>query len=53
MSSMSWNPNETALLTLDYSQNGMPFVRVGSKSTLNLNGLDYSNNGGSWWGIDK
>ena len=38
-------PTSTDVLTMDYSQNGMPFVNVPTNSTVNTFTMDYSKNG--------
>lgn len=38
-------PTSTDVLTMDYSQNGMPFVDVPTNSTVNTFTMDYSQNG--------
>lgn len=45
-------PNRTALLTLDYSYFGQPYVQVATKSGIDLDGLDYSYFGQPFWGAE-
>jgi hypothetical protein len=38
-------PTSTDLLTMDYSQNGMPFVNIPASGNIDTFTMDYSQNG--------
>jgi len=43
-------PNRDNLLTMDYSKDGRPFVRVGTNASVLLDGMDVSYEGRPFWG---
>jgi len=46
-------PDRDDILTMDYSDDGSPFVLVAAKSGIELDGLDYSMIGSPWWGLEE
>ena len=45
-------PNRNNIITMDWSQNGSPWVSVAAKSGISLDGLDWSKDGSPWWGLE-
>jgi hypothetical protein len=44
-------PTRDNILTMDYSGDGSPWVKVAAKSGIELDGLDWSLDGSPWWGL--
>lgn len=45
-------PTKSEVESMDFSQNGGPWVFVASNSTVDTNTMDYSFDGGPWWGVN-
>lgn len=45
-------PTRNDLITLDWSKDGSPFVRIASKSGIDLDSLDWSKDGSPFYGLE-
>lgn len=45
-------PTRDEALTMDWSKDGSPWVKVAAKSDIDLDGLDWSKDGSPWWGLE-
>ena len=45
-------PTKTQIETLDWSASGAPYASVAAKSTIDLDGIEFSSIGAPWWGVE-